>query len=171
MNNKFASLQLFTFLMMLLLLSGQCNGMVSQPKVSRSTLSQIEKLVGKLPPWMKPNTAAVIQRGPTLPHSYHKASPSGVFPMSPVPRVFSPPKFSHELSMQPNCFAVPHAPSCYQASHNMPNHYQCDIPRGMPPLACEIPPPANGMPPLAYEPSPRTRIPAPGIIARLGNTI
>jgi len=147
--------------------------MVSQPKVSRSTLSQIEKLVGKLPSWMKPNAAAVVQRAPSLPHSYHKASPSGVFPMATVPRVFSPQKFSHEIPMQQNCFAVPnHTPSCCQATHNVPNHYHADIPRvcGMPPLACEIPPLSNGMPPLAYEPSPRTRIPVPGISARLGNT-
>lgn len=162
--------------------------MVSQPKVSRSTLSQIERLVGKLPSWMKPNAAAVVQRAPSLPHSQRNHSPTGVFPMRAIPRVFSPQKCSHAVPMQQTCFAVPnHAHSCCQATQIVPNHYhQTDIPRNdceMPPLACEIhpfsngmPPLANGMPslsnempPLAYEPSPRTRLPVTGIASRIGN--
>ncbi len=45
-------------------------GFLSQPRVSQSTFAQIERLVGRLPPWMKGNNKApaaqLVSRQPPL---------------------------------------------------------------------------------------------------------
>lgn len=168
MNHKFAILWLHNGIASCT--GGHCGGMVSQPKVSRSTLTQIERLVGRLPSWMKPTAAAVVQRTPLLPHSQHNPSPSGIYPLRTA---FSPKKYSHEVPMQRNC--TNNVNSCYgHTTPIVPNYYYQTANQGcdsemhspayemMPPLEYDMPRPSNGMPRLAYEPPPRLRQPVQG---------
>ncbi len=166
MNHKFAILWLHNGIASCT--GGHCGGMVSQPKVSRSTLTQIERLVGRLPSWMKPTAAAVVQRTPLLPHSQHNPSPSGIYPLRTA---FSPKEYSHEVPMQRTRTNNVH--SCYcHTTPIVPNHYHQtadqrgdsghSLPYEMPPLEYDMPRLSNGMPRLAYEPSPRLRQPVQG---------
>ena len=166
MNHKFAILWLHNGIASCT--GGHCGGMVSQPKVSRSTLTQIERLVGRLPSWMKPTAAAVVQRTPLLPHRQHNLSPSGIYPLKTA---FSPKEYSHEVPTQRTCPNV-HSCCCH-TTPIVPNHYhQTANQRGdsempslayeMPALEYDMPRLSKGMPRLAYEPSPRLRQPVQG---------
>lgn len=110
----------------------QQGGFVSQPRVSQSTLSQIERLVGRLPPWMKGNNVApsaqLVPRGPPLQHNYQEGLPG---PMRPN---------SHPLYQQGRSIGLP----MYQNSFRSQQ-----VPNG--PCTAQVPY-ADEMPPLAYEP-------------------
>lgn len=123
----------------------------NSPKVTGSTLSQSERLVGKLPPSRKPTnlapTAPVLPRAPPI--HYKQSHMSGVGPIrtNQVP---------HYLPNE-NVVVCQH-PSAAQAHiqyHMPPAQTRCPPRMGNRYFVSQ--PHPNGMPPLLYDPVPPVR--------------
>ncbi|KAI9563509.1 hypothetical protein GHT06_010972 [Daphnia sinensis] len=126
---------------------GAVSGVSSQPKVSRSALSQVERLVGKLPPWMKTTAASVIEGATPLQRSYPRPFRFSAVPMRTVSKVYSPPTTNPIMAKrQHSCVAPNHVHPCCRVSPILQNVYQTH--RSSAP---------SEMPPLAYEPLPIIR--------------
>lgn len=142
----------------MILTKGQEVGFAPQHRVSKTALSQIERLVGRLPAWMKPNNLAPAM----LPHPreipvnpmqnhYHQNEPSGVGPIRTMPRPYYPHAHNYGVPTQQEFYPpVVHSHPYSPAVPRVENVYV----------------PAGGtygdMPPLAYAPPPPTRLSSPG---------
>lgn len=160
----------------------------SQSRAIR-TLSQIEKLVGRLPVWMKTNLVPNVQvQGPTFSHFQSKNSTSKGYPIRTAPRPYNSQNIDVGVQVcQHACSAhtatpihTTHvAPVCV---HTTPVCVHADPTRTRPVTVhshaqhSSIVP--NGyyidhshskqMPPLAYEPPRPTRLPGAPTTSRLG---
>ena len=107
---------------------------------SRSTISQIERLVGRLPSWMKPirtvhpsPSASVFSPTPTTP-----SSAIGIHPAAARYGMELQQQIQLQQQQYPPVFAVPAAPR--------------------PAVVAQVVDPYAGMPPLAYAPPPPVKI-------------
>lgn len=125
---------------------GTVTGVSSLPKVSRSALSQVERLVGKLPSWMKTTAASVIDRATPLQPNYPRPARFSAVPMRTVPIVSSPPTSNSRMAMGQYSFVAPnHVHPCYQVTPTLQD------------FQTHRSPAPSEMPPLAYEPLPIIR--------------
>lgn len=110
----------------------------SQPRVPRASLNQIERLVGKLPSWMRPKNS-------TQPRIHQQHYPPGPGPIRTRPHgpIPSPGMCSSYASCHP---APPHVPCPSVHSGCSTPHSHCQ--RAVP-FVCEPPP-------LVFEPPPPT---------------
>lgn len=112
--------------------------MSTQPKVNRAALSQVERLVGRLPLWMKTTAASMVPGGTSAQSNHLRPNGFGAQPMRTGSRFFSPLGSNPGTSLEQHSFA---AHTCCHVSPTLPNIYR----------TCHQPT-LGEMPPLAYEP-------------------
>ncbi|XP_057376641.1 uncharacterized protein LOC130697865 [Daphnia carinata] len=130
--------------------SGPCgpvSGVSSRPKINTTVLSQVEKLVGKLPSWMKTAASYLVDGVAPLQPNHPRPARFSAAPVRTVPTVYSPPTSNFIMARRQHSSVAPnHVHPCCQVSPTQQDLYQTH----------HSPPPSE-MPPLAYEPLPIIR--------------